>query len=186
MQKVRHPSYPIKSNLTIASLIDTLSSLEHPKFNTEGPNQIQKELTTFYPQTWNFKAKAHSASQQSHNSKVWGWKYGYRGTFPLFLTTSLNFLFSVTVDRNFRPVKPHFPHKAETWEQKPTKLGNILTILNIRGGNMGTGNLSSLSHNLSQFPLLGNCGSKFRTCYIFMLFLHFCYWHFDSLLSKHH
>ena len=61
MQKARHPSYPIKSNLTITSLIDTLgfktspidqkSHLEHPKFNTKGPNQIQNELATFYPHT---------------------------------------------------------------------------------------------------------------------------------------
>ena len=51
MQKARHPSYPIKSNLTITSLIHTLglkassitknSHLENPKSNTKGPNQIQ-------------------------------------------------------------------------------------------------------------------------------------------------
>ena len=62
MQKARHPSYPIKSNLTITSLIHTLGFktssidkkkcyLEHPKFNTKGPNQIQNQLTTFYPYT---------------------------------------------------------------------------------------------------------------------------------------
>ena len=39
--------------------------------------------------------------------------------------------------RSFRPIEPHFPHRAETWEQKPTELGNILTIPNLRGGNMG-------------------------------------------------
>ena len=33
-----------------------------------------------------------------------GWKYGYRGTFPLFLTTFLNSLFSVIVGWNFRLV----------------------------------------------------------------------------------
>ena len=58
----------------------------------------------FYPQTWNFRAKAHSTSQQSHNSEVWGWKYGYRRIFPLFLTSSLNFPFSVTVGRSFKLV----------------------------------------------------------------------------------
>ena len=68
-----------------------------------------------------------------------GVEYGYRGTFPLFLMTSLNFLLWVTVGQSFRPVEPHFPHRAETWEQKPTELGNILTIPNLRGGNMGIG-----------------------------------------------
>ena len=91
------------------------------------------------PTELNFRAKAHLASQQSHNSRAWGWKYGYKGTFPLFLTTSLNFLLRVTVGRSFRPVEPRFPHRAETWEQKPTELGNILTIPNLRGGNMGIG-----------------------------------------------
>ena len=62
----------------------------------------------------NFRAKAHLASQQSQNSRAWGWKYGYEGTFPLFLTTSLNFLLRVTVGRSFRPVEPRFPHRAET------------------------------------------------------------------------
>ena len=37
------------------------------------------------------------------------------------------------------------------------------------------GNLPSLSHNLSQFPFLSDYGSKFQTCYVFVLFLHFCY-----------
>ena len=53
--------------------------------------------------------------------------------------TSLNFLLRVTVGQSFRPVEPRFPHRAETWEQKPTELGNILTILNLRGGNMSIG-----------------------------------------------
>ena len=61
------------------------------------------------------------------------------GTFLLFLITSLNFLFSVTVGRSFRLVEPRFPHKAKALEKKPTKLGNVLTILNLRSGNMGTG-----------------------------------------------
>ena len=61
MQKARHPSYPIKSNLTITSLIHILgfkassidqnSHLEHPKSNTKGSNQIQNQLARFYPQT---------------------------------------------------------------------------------------------------------------------------------------
>ena len=36
--------------------------------------------------------------------KFRGWKYGYKGTFPLFLTTSHNFLFLLTVGRSFRLV----------------------------------------------------------------------------------
>ena len=107
----------------------------------------------FYPQTWNFKTKLHSSSQQSHNSRAWGWKYRYRGTFPLFLTTSLDFLFWVTVGWTFRPVESHFPHRAETWEQKRTELGNIFTILNLRSGNMGTGEPSLFS---SQPPLISS------------------------------
>ena len=55
--------------------------------------------------------------------------------------------------RNFRPVEPHFPHRAETWEQIPTKLGHILTIPNLRGGNMGIGEPSlSSSQPLSISP----------------------------------
>ena len=117
----------------------------------------------------------------------------------------------------------------ETWEQKPIQPVNNLTILNLRGGNMGRGepsfsssrppsisssvwlwvevsdllkhvfpielklesqnslnretfsqfrslgveiwvqeNLPSLPHNLSQFPLLSDCGSKFQTYYVFL------------------
>ena len=82
------------------------------------------------------------AASQSHNSEHWGWKYGYRGTFSVFLTTSLNFLLSMTVGQSFKPVEPHFPHKAETWEQKPIEWGNILTILKFRSGNMGIGDPS--------------------------------------------
>ena len=56
----------------------------------------------------------------------------------------------MTVGWNFRPVEPRFPHKIETWEQKPTEPGNVLTILNFRGGNMGTGEPSlSFSQPLS-------------------------------------
>ena len=53
MQKESQPSYPIKANLTITSLIETLgfkasfidqsSHLEHLKLNTKGPDQIQKQ-----------------------------------------------------------------------------------------------------------------------------------------------
>ena len=53
--------------------------------------------------------------------------------------TSLNFLFWVTIGRNFKPVEPRFPHRAKTWEQKLTELGTILTILNLTGGNMDIG-----------------------------------------------
>ena len=77
-----------------------------------------------------------------------------------------------------------FPIKLKLESKKPTEPGNVLTILNFRGGNMGTGNLPSLPDNLSHFPLLGDCGSKFQTYYVFILVLHFYYHHFDSLLSK--
>ena len=57
------------------------------------------------------------------------------------------------MSRSFRPVEPRFPHRAETWEQKPTELGNILTIPNFRGGNMGIGEPSlSSSQPLSISP----------------------------------
>ena len=58
----------------------------------------------FYPKRWNFRGKAHSTRRHSHNSKAYRWKYGYKGTFPLFLITSLNFLFLLIVSWNFRPV----------------------------------------------------------------------------------
>ena len=45
-----------------------------------------------------------------------------------------------------------FPHRAETWEQKPTKLGNILTILNLGGENMGTGEPSLSSSQPLSIP----------------------------------
>ena len=53
--------------------------------------------------------------------------------------------------RNFRPIKPRFPYRAETWEQKPTEPRDILTILNLRGGNMGIGEPSLSSSQPSSF-----------------------------------
>ena len=55
-----------------------------------------------------------------------------------FSQPPLIFLFCVTAGRSFRPVKPRFSYRAETWEQKPTEPRDILTILNLKGGNMGT------------------------------------------------
>ena len=46
------------------------------------------------------------------------------------------------------------------------------------------GNLPSLPHNLPQFLLLYDCGSKFQICYVFMLFLHFHYLAFWFSLVK--
>ena len=40
-----------------------------------------------------------------------------------------------------------FPHRVETWDQKPIQPTNILTILQFGGGNMGTG---ESSHSSSQ------------------------------------
>ena len=58
----------------------------------------------------------------------------------------------MTVSWNFRSIEPCFPHKTETWEQKPIEPGNVLTTLNFRGGNMGTGEPSlSSSQPLSFF-----------------------------------
>ena len=87
------------------------------------------------------KLQSKTPFSQSTISQFWilGVEYRYRGTFPLFLTTSLNFLLRVTVGRSFRPIEPRFPHRAETWKQKPTELGNILTIPSLRGRNMGIG-----------------------------------------------
>ena len=50
----------------------------------------------------NFRAKVHSTRMHSHNSEVWGWKYGYRGTFSLLLMISLNFFFWLTVSQSFK------------------------------------------------------------------------------------
>ena len=46
------------------------------------------------------------------------------------------------------------------------------------------GNLLSLPHNLSQFPLLADCGSKFQTYVFFLHFLVIQLWHFDFSLVK--
>ena len=46
------------------------------------------------------------------------------------------------------------------------------------------GNLPCLPQNLSQFPLLADCGSKFRTRILFLHFLVFQLWHFDFSLVK--
>ena len=55
--------------------------------------------------------------------------------------------------RSFRPIDTRFPYRAETWEQKPTDLGNILTISNLKGGNIGIGEPSlSSSQPLSISP----------------------------------
>ena len=89
MQKASQPFYPIKANLTITSLIETLGF----KTSSIDQNQSLRALQTQYK----------------------------------------------------RPLKmnqPRFPHKAKTWEQKSTESGNIFTILNLRGGNIDTGESS--------------------------------------------
>ena len=149
MIKVILPFIQTKANLKITIcltpwgpkplLLTKNQSLRAPQTLYKTFSSAHKGTSHVLPTNLNFRAKAYLANQQSHNSKAWGWKYRYRGTFPLFLTTSLNFLLQVTVGWNFKPVEPRFPHRAETWEQKPTELGNILTILNLRDGNMGIG-----------------------------------------------
>ena len=94
--------------------------------------------------------------------------------FPLFLTTSLNFLLRVTVGQSFRPVEPRFPYRAETWEQKPIELGNILTILNLRGGNMGIG-----EHSLSSSQLFSILSSGWLWVEVSDLL---CFYTFSTLL----
>ena len=77
-----------------------LPSLPHdlPQFPPPGDcgSKFQTCWTTFFPLSKNLRAKTHWARKY--------WKYGYRGTFPLFLTISLNFLLRVIVGRSFRPV----------------------------------------------------------------------------------
>ena len=81
-------------------------------------------------------------------------------------------------------IQPRFIHIAETLEQNPIKPTNILTILKLGGGNMGTIELPSLPHNLSQFPLHVDSRSKFQTCILFLHFFVFQLWHFDFFLIK--
>ena len=102
-----------------------------------------------------------------------------QGTFLLFLIASLNFLFSVTVDRSFRPVEPRFPHKAKALKQKPTKLGNVLTILNLRSGNMGTGESffsSSRPLSIPSFRWLWVEVSNLLCFYAFFVLLLLAFW----------
>ena len=66
MPKASQPSYLIKANLTITSLIETLgfkassidSHLEYPRLNIKGPNQIQNEPTMFSPTKLKLETKS--------------------------------------------------------------------------------------------------------------------------------
>ena len=75
------------------------------------------------------------------------------------------------MDWSFRSVKPRFSHRAETWKQKPIELENILTILNLRGGNMGTGEPSFSSSQPLNFFFSVTVGQNLRPV-IFLCF--FC------------
>ena len=115
MQKARHSSYPIKSNLTITSLIHTLGfktssidqkqSLRAPQVQYKRPQSDSKSTNHILPT--DLKLETKSPFSQSTISQFW----------------SLG---------------------VEIWVQ---------------------GNLPSLPHNLSQFPLPSDCGSKFQTCW---------------------
>ena len=114
MIKVILPFIQTKANLKITTcltpwgpkplLLTKNQSLIAPQTLYKTLSSAHKGTSHVLPTNLNFGAKAYLANQQSHNSEAWGWKYGYRGTFPLFLTTSLNFLFWVTVGQSFRPV----------------------------------------------------------------------------------
>ena len=90
--------------LRVQSLLTKNNPLERPKFNTKGPNQIQNELATFYSHTWNFRAKPHSTSQQSHNFETWGVEIWVLGNLPSLPHNLSQFSFWVTMGRSFRLV----------------------------------------------------------------------------------
>ena len=43
---------------------------QHPNLKKRVFLQLKNQPTTFYPHNWNFRAKAHSANQYSHNSEA--------------------------------------------------------------------------------------------------------------------
>ena len=113
MQKVRHPSYPIKSNLTITSLIHTLGF-----------------KTSFIDQKQSLRAPQVQYKRPQSDSK------STNHVLPTNLKLETKSPFSQSTISQFRNLG------VEIWVQ---------------------GNLPSLPYNLSQFPLLGDCGLKFQT-----------------------
>ena len=112
MQKAWHPSYPIKSNLTITSLIHTLG------FKASSIDQKQS-LSSLRVQ---YKRLQSDSKSTNH-------------VLPTYLKLQSKSSFSQSTISQFR------------------SLGVEIRVQE---------NLSPLPHNLSQFPLLSNCGSKFQ------------------------
>ena len=84
-----------------------------------------------------------------------------------------------------KPTNYVFPHKVETWDPKPIQPANILTIMNLRSGNVGTGKpslSSSQSLSISIFSL--TVSWSFGPVIFLCIFQHFCYWHFHFSLVK--
>ena len=90
------------------------------------------------PTELNFRAKAHLASQQSHNSRAWGWKYGYKelslsSSWPPSISSS-GWLWVEVSDR----LNPVFPIELKLESKNPLSQETYHTIPNLRDGNMGT------------------------------------------------
>ena len=114
MQEARHPSDPIKSNLTITSLIHILG------FKVSSIDQKQS-----------LRAPQVQYKRPQSNSK------SINHVLPTYLKLQSKSSFCQSTISQFRSLG------VEIWLQ---------------------GNLPSLPHNLSQFPFLADCGSKFQTC----------------------
>ena len=186
MQKARHPSYPIKSNLTIISLVHTLGfktssvdqkqSLRALQVQYKRPQSDSKSTnphSTHRPETWDQKP-----IQPVNNLTISKLRGGNMGTGepslsslqPLSISSSRWLWVKVSDLLNHV-----FPIELKLESKNSLSLETFSQFWTLGVEIWVQGNLPSLPHNLSQFPLLGNCGSKFQTCYVFMLFLHFCY-----------
>jgi len=75
------------------------SSIDKKSITKSTPNSIQNALirfkttkSCFYPWSWNFRVKAHSASRHFHNSKAWGGNIGIEEhsslSWPLSISSS--------------------------------------------------------------------------------------------------
>ena len=124
MQKAWHPSYPIKSNLTITSLIHTLgfkaSSIDQKQSLSSLRVQYKRlqsdSKSTNHVLPTNLKLQSKNSFSQSTISQFQnlGVKIWVQGNLPSLPHNFLNFLFSLTMGQSFRLVKPCFSHRAET------------------------------------------------------------------------
>ena len=114
MQKTRHHSYPIKSNLTITSLIHTLGfkafsidqkqSLRSPQVQYKRPQSDSKWVSHVLLTYLKLQSKTpfnQSTISQFRNLEVEIWVLGNLPSLPLNLS---QFLFWVTMGRSFRLV----------------------------------------------------------------------------------